>query len=45
MELKTIIIDGKEVEIAIKLNEEYYEKNENLLENTLKLDKIENENE
>jgi len=41
MELKTINIDGEDVEIAIKLDPEYFEENKNL-ENTLelKLDEI-----
>ena len=42
MELKKIIIDGEEVEIALKLDDEYYEKNDSYdLEDTLEFSKIE----
>jgi len=37
-EIKKIIIDGEEIEIAVKLDKEYYEVNYNL-ENTLNLTK------
>lgn len=46
MELKKITIDGEELEIALKLDDEYYEKNynEEELEQTLELEKIEDNN-
>ncbi len=41
MDIKKIIIDGEEIEIALKLDESYYEKNNHLnLEDTLKLDEL-----
>ena len=43
MEFKKIIIDGEEIEVALKLDDEYYEKNysDAELENTLELEKTE----
>ena len=37
MELKTINIDGEDIEVAIKLDPEYYEENFDL-EDTMELD-------
>ena len=46
METKKIIIDGEEVEVAVKLDDEYYERNynEEKLEKTLELEIIEDSN-
>ena len=41
MDIKKIIIDNEEIEVALKLDDSYYEKNDNnYLENTLNLDEL-----